>query len=65
MEKLLRVGKFFRLIDEQNNLSITNIMVMIAAYKLMSAPVIGFQDVAVGAVALMGYMHKRQVKDKK
>ena len=61
MEKVFKILKFFRLVDNDNLLSITNISVMVMVAKIAATQATSMQDMAMGVVALMSYMHKRQV----
>lgn len=59
MNKLIRVGKFVRLLDGQNNLSISNIIVVLMMYKVMSTEAINMTDMAATITALVPYSIKK------
>lgn len=60
-----RVLKFFNLLDYQNNLSLTNIIVIGCFIKCMIEPVPDLTSLSCLTVALLSYGHKRYVSDKR
>lgn len=60
-EKALELLRFFRLVDNNNLLSITNISVIIMVGKIASTNATSMQDIAVAIVALMAYAHKKHL----
>jgi hypothetical protein len=59
MNKLIRVGKFVRLLDGQNNLSISNLTVMLMMAKIITTPALSMADIATAMVALLPYTVKK------
>lgn len=57
--KLIRVGKFLRILDDQENLSISNLTAILMMAKVMSTPALSMQDIAVALVALAPYTAKK------
>lgn len=59
------VLKFLRLIDEQGELSITNILVIIFAFKFAYAPMeeTSVQDMALALTAMGVYIGKKAIKE--
>lgn len=66
MKYLLRAGRFFRILDEQNDLSITNIAVIVILYRLWEVPTTSLQDTAMAMTVMLNYLGKKfaQKKDK-
>ena len=60
--KLLRVLEFLRLTDERQNLSLTNIAMVVAVVYLIQRPELTVQDLLAFAAALAGYQFKRWVQ---
>jgi len=65
MKYFLRILRFLRLTDEQDNLSLTNIAVMLIIVKLALLQEYGLQDLGVLLVALLTYTAKKVISDKK
>lgn len=59
MKKLIRTGKFLRLLDSDNNLSISNITVIIMMTKIVMAPANSMQDVGLAIAAILPYVTKK------
>lgn len=59
MDKLIRAGKFVRLLDEQNNLSISNLTVIIMMAKILTTPALSMVDIASAMVGLLPYTVKK------
>ena len=59
MEKLLKIGKFIRLIDENNQLSLTNIALMIGLYKIASTSGVNLNDAGLLFATLANYAGKK------
>lgn len=59
MEKLIKLGKFTRLLDEQGNISISNLTAMIMMGKVLTTPALSMQDIALALVALIPYTTKK------
>ncbi len=65
MKKLFKVLKFFRLVDENNQLSLTNIAVMVGISKIALTQATSMEDLGLFIIRLMGYAHKKHIgKDK-
>lgn len=66
MDKLLSVGRFLRILDEDNQLSLTNIFVMVVIAKvILKQNAISTTDLGTVLAAVVGYQGKRAVKTKK
>lgn len=59
MNKILRVGKFLRILDSTNNLSISNITLIIIITKIAMAPVNSIQDAGLAIAAILPYAAKK------
>lgn len=59
MEKLLRVVKFLRLIDDQGDISITNVALIGVLAKLLLTPQIATADLLAFVATMVGYNVKR------
>lgn len=59
IKKLVRVGHFTRLLDGQNNLSISNIVVILMMCKVMVTPALSMADIAAAITALLPYSLKK------
>jgi len=59
LAKILPWLRFFRLVDDQDRLSLTNIVLLVAVWNLIHCPAVGVTDVAglLGSVA--SYQFKR------
>jgi len=63
MEKIKRVGRFFRILDNENNLSISNIAAILMLGKIMVTPALGANDIGLALVSLMPYVTKKLKKE--
>jgi len=64
IKKLVRVGQFLRLLDGQNNLSISNLVVILMMGKILVTPALSMADIAAALAALLPYSIKKiQGKD--
>lgn len=64
VNKLIRVGQFLRLLDGQNNLSISNLVVILMMGKILVTPALSMTDIAAAVTALLPYSLKKiQGKD--
>lgn len=61
MKKVLR---FLNLLDRAGRLSLTNIAVYVAIYKLATTQGTSINDVAMSLLALANYAHKRYAESK-
>lgn len=59
LSTFFKVGKFFRLIDENNQMSITNIAVLVVIYKVGTAQEVDLYDAGLILIALLNYSYKR------
>ena len=59
MNKLKRALTFLRLTDNKNNLSLTNIWIMIAMYKMLTTNATSMNDLGLFVLPLLSYLHKR------
>lgn len=58
---LIKIGQFTRLLDDNGQISLTNITVYIAMYKLLTSPVTNYTDIAALVAALSTYTAKKIV----
>lgn len=63
MKKLIRVGRFFRILDGDNNLSISNIAAVLMIGKIMVTPALGANDIGLALVSLLPYVTKKYKKE--
>lgn len=59
----MRVLKFLSLLDNEGNLSISNIAVIVCVTKLAIAPHFSVTEVGALMVSLLNYAHKRYTND--
>src|SRR5688500_2839599 len=59
MNKFLRLLQFFRVTDENGNLSLTNIALVVAVANMVQRPEISLVDVAGFVATALGYHAKR------
>lgn len=59
IKKLIRVGQFVRLLDGQNNLSISNLVVILMMGKILVTPALSMADIAAALAALLPYSIKK------
>lgn len=59
MDKLIRFGQFVRLLDENNNLSISNLVVILMIGKIFVTPALSMADIAAATTALLPYSIKK------
>lgn len=59
MNKLIRLGQFFRILDSSNNLSISNLIVILMAVKIMTTPALSMADIAAALTSLLPYTVKK------
>lgn len=64
LDRFMKVGKFLRLIDENNQMSITNIAVLVVIYKVGTAQNVDLYDAGIILIALLNYSYKRYIKFK-
>lgn len=61
METVIKIAQFLRVVDENKQLSITNIALIIVLAKLAVAPVVSITELGVLLISLGNYSHKRHV----
>lgn len=64
LDTFFKVGRFTRLIDEQNQLSITNIAVLVVLFKVGTAQEVDIHDAGLILIALLNYGYKRYMTTK-
>lgn len=64
VSKMNKFLKFFNLLDGSNNLSITNIALIILLTKIAINPALSLPEVSAFFLALLNYSHKRAVSAK-
>lgn len=57
-----KVLKYFRINDDNNLVSLTNVTMIVIIYKISVTPAVNFQDITALAVAVLGYQAKRVVE---
>ena len=65
MKKVFKVLKFFRIVDEQDLLSITNLAIYAVVIKISTADVTSLNDAALAIGVLLNYAHKKHVSKSK
>lgn len=61
----ISIGKFIRLLDEEGNLSITNVAAIAILAKVVTSPTVEVESLIAFSLTLLNYGHKRAVKGKK
>lgn len=61
MDKVIKVLQFFRLVDENKQMSLTNLAVMIAVYKISQVNAVSFEEIGLLLIPLLGYAHKKHI----
>ena len=64
MDKLTKILQFLRVVDENKQLSITNIALIIILIKLAIAPALSITEAGTLLITLGNYGHKRHVQEK-
>ena len=64
MLKTLKVLQFFRIVDDNSQLSLTNLALIIVLIKLYLAPVIGVGEMVPMFLALLNYSGKKIINIK-
>lgn len=59
VEKLLRAGQFLRILDDSNNLSLTNIALVSTLVVVLQRPELQITDIATFIATVAGYQVKR------
>jgi hypothetical protein len=59
MKVVYKILRFFNLVDKGNNLSITNIALVVVLTKIVIAPSFSIEECGVLMLALLNYAHKR------
>jgi hypothetical protein len=60
-----KVLKYLRINDEKGLISLTNVAMILALYKLAITPALNIQDLTMLFVAVLGYQVKRVIGSKK
>ena len=58
MEKLIKTGRFLRILDEENRISISNMAAILMMGKILT-PAVSMQDIALGMTAFLPYIVKK------
>ena len=58
MEKLIKAGKFIRVLDSEGNISISNIAAVMMLAKIAVTPALSMQDISLAFVGLIPYTMK-------
>jgi hypothetical protein len=61
IKALAAVGRFLRILDDGNQLSLTNIAVYITLYRLATSPVTNYTDIAALLAAMGTYTVKKVI----
>jgi hypothetical protein len=59
MKRLIRVGHFLRILDGNNNLSISNLIVILMMGKVLTTPALSMADIATALAAMLPYTIKK------
>ena len=60
-----KVLRYARINDEKNNISLTNLAMIIVMAKMIITPATSWQDMTALAIAILGYQAKRVIEGKK
>jgi hypothetical protein len=58
---LVKIGQVTRLLDENGQVSLTNLSIMISLYKLLVVPNASFMEVGTFLISALAYNYKRGV----
>jgi hypothetical protein len=58
-DKILRALQFLRIVDESNNLSLTNLALITSVASLIARPEVGLTDASTLIASLLGYQFKK------
>ena len=61
MRNLIKVLQFFRLVDENKQMSLTNIALMTAIVKIATTEAKSLEDVGLLLIPMLGYAHKKYI----
>lgn len=61
-QKAFAVGRFFRVLDDDNVVSLTNVALMIVLAKLVMVPSVSVVEVGTLLLGLFNYSYKRYIK---
>jgi len=64
MNRLFKILQFFRLVDENKQLSLTNIAVMVSIAKIIITPANDMKDIGLLIIPMLSYIHKRHINKK-
>ncbi len=62
MKKLIKTGQFLRILDEQGQLSISNLAAILMLFKIATTPALSMADISLAMVGLIPYMSKKFTK---
>ena len=65
MKKLIKAGQFLRILDEQGQLSISNLAAILMLYKIATTPALSMADISLAMVGLIPYMSKKFINKQK
>ena len=60
---IARIATFIRLIDDQNNLSLTNIGMWVALYRLLTVPNASYTEVGTFLISAAAYNYKKTLSN--
>lgn len=61
MKKVIKFLQFLRLVDDNEQVSLTNIAVMVAVYKISEVKAVSFEDLGLLLIPLLGYAYKKHL----
>jgi hypothetical protein len=61
----LNLGHFFRIVDNDNLLSLTNLVIFVSIYKIITAPVFTITEVSSLLISMLAYGYKRHTTKQK
>lgn len=64
-DKFFKLLDFFRIIDDDQRLSLTHLVIFVSIYKILVAPVFTISEVTSLLVAMLAYGYKRHVNKSK
>jgi len=63
-QSMFAIGRFFRLLDDSNVISLTNIALMIVIGKLAVTPSLSIPEIGALLLGLLNYSYKRYIRYK-
>lgn len=61
LNALIKTGQFLRLLDENGQVSLTNISIIISLYKLLAVPNASYMEIGTFLISALAYNYKRGV----